>query len=360
MQKWNIGWGTVSSCNMKCQFCYSEHRRKYSKDLGLEDWKQFIDENNTYINSINYGTGENTLNKDWFKLVAYIRENYPSIRQALTTNGYLSEAVKNSDCLDAFIKGIDEVDVSLDFCDEKKHIEFRGQPKAYRWAIETLALCQKYGKSTTIVFLGSEVNVYQENIDGLFEIAKKYGTILRMNMYRPTEGINELSKRFIIKYETIVNVLTYIAHKYEIISLNDALFSSFLTNQTIEDPSGDRSIRILADGSITPSTYLIDEDYIVANIKDHNVLQKLEKEQLLRNIITKTVPSECNECIYAENCAGGVYDRRFLWNKTLNKKDPYCPGVFKEMSEKLLEISKTDFHSVHDGYLPTIFFKLKE
>lgn len=360
MRKWNIGWGTVSHCNMNCQFCYSKYRRKNSRDLGYQDWVKFIDENHEKINSINYGTGENTLDEEWFALVAYIRDNYPEIRQALTTNGHLSEAVKNERCMEAFVKGIDEVDVSLDFCDAKKHAEFRGQPKAYGWALETLALCQKFKKPTTIVFLGSEKNVTHDNIDGLFEIAKKYDAILRMNMYRPTEGVNDFSEKFIISYDTFVDALKYIAQKYHIISVNDALFSSFLTNETVADPSGDRSIRILADGSITPSTYLIDESYIVANITEPNVLEKVEQNGSLANLIVKTIPDECKGCVYEQSCAGGVYDRRYLWYGTLDKKDPYCPGVFIERTKQPIEITATDFVSVHDGYLPTIFFKPRE
>ena len=122
MKKWNIGWGTISHCNMNCQFCYSKYRRKNSKDLSYSDWIKFIDENHLKINSINYGTGENTLDKNWFKLVSYIRCNYPEIRQALTTNGHLSEAVKDPECMEAFVNGIDEVDVSLDFCNEEQQI----------------------------------------------------------------------------------------------------------------------------------------------------------------------------------------------------------------------------------------------
>ena len=262
--------------------------------------------------------------------------------------------------MEAFVKGIDEVDVSLDFCDAKKHAEFRGQPKAYGWALETLALCQKFKKPTTIVFLGSEKNVTHDNIDGLFEIAKKYDAILRMNMYRPTEGVNDFSEKFIISYDTFVDALKYIAQKYHIISMNDALFSSFLTNETVADPSGDRSIRILADVSITPSTYLIDESYIVANITEPNVLEKVEQNGSLANLIVKTIPDECKGCVYEQSCAGGVYDRRYLWYGTLDKKDPYCPGVFIERTKQPIEITATDFVSVHDGYLPTIFFKPRE
>lgn len=357
MKKWNIGWGPISSCNMKCKFCYSKKKRNGIKeDLTFEDWKKFIDENHERINTINYGTGENTLDVKWFELVKYIRDNYPDIRQALTTNGHLAKAVENPYCLGDFIEAIDEVDVSLDYSEKEQHNSFRGQPKAYDWAIETLKLCQTYKKSATIVFLGSKQNTSIENINGLFSIAKRYNAILRMNMYRPTEGIDEKSKQFIIDYATVVKILKHISNKYRIIALNDVLFSTILSESTIEDPSGNKSIRILSDGSITPSTYLINNNYIVANITEHNVLEKLEKEELISSIINEEIPSECISCVYVKECKGGVYDRRFLWNGSLSHKDPYCPNVFKERVSPSVVIENNGFVSVHDGYLPTMFF----
>ena len=75
MNKLSVGWGPISACNMNCQFCYSRHKRTNSKDLHYDDWVKFIDENNREIEAINYGTGENSLSLDWFKLVKYIRHN---------------------------------------------------------------------------------------------------------------------------------------------------------------------------------------------------------------------------------------------------------------------------------------------
>ena len=357
MRKWNLGWGTISKCNMNCQFCYSKEKRKTGHDLGYEEWIKFVDENHERIGTINYGTGENTLSKDWFRLVDYIRQNYPSIRQALTTNGYLSEAVSDAFCRNVFINAIDEIDVSLDYCESEKHNQFRGQPAAYQWAIDTLELCQRSGKAATIVFLGSRKNVNRHNIDGLFGIAEKYGAILRMNMYRPTEGVNELSKEFIIDCESYIDIIKYIADKYQVISLNDTLFSTILTGETVADPSGDRSIRILADGSITPSTYLIDSRYVVGNITEKDILLKLEEQDMLKHIMLTEIPEECAECVYRETCAGGVFDRRYLWFGDLLHKDPYCQQIYKQKNEKIIEVNKTDFHSVHDGYLPTVFFR---
>lgn len=356
MRHWNIGWGTISKCNMNCRFCYSKETRKNSSDLSYEHWVRFIDENYEMIHTINYGTGENALDYDWFRLVDYISNNYPQIRQALTTNGYLSEAVKDDYCKEVFIKGIDEVDVSLDFCDSKEHNSFRKQDKAFEWAMNTLELCRQYGKPATIVFLGSRVNMNYQNIDGLFEIAKAKNAILRMNIFRPTGGIDENSKKFIVDYDTIVDCLTYINRKYSIISLNDVLFSTILSDSTVKDPSGIESLRILADGSVTPSTYLISDDFIIANITEHNVLKRIETDSLLKKVIDFTTPKECEGCVYKLQCAGGVYDRRYLWYGTLKRKDPYCPQCFTEKNVPIITVKQTTFQSVHDGYLPTVFF----
>lgn len=356
MKKWNIGWGTVAACNMKCQFCYSKERRKQGQQLELSDWKKFIDQNHEKISTINYGTGENSINDDWFKLVYYIREKYPNIRQALTTNGFFSEKIKNTELYEMATKSIDEFDVSLDFCVAEKHAELRGQKEAFNWALNTLKYCKENNKDATIVFLGSKVNLNEENIKGLFEIAKDYNAKLRMNLYRPTEGIDEISKKFIPTYENLIEILKFIAQKYEVLTLNDALFSSLLTRRTSIDPSGIDSLRILANGDITPSTYLIHEEYIVGNIQEENILNNIEDKIL--NIITKVIPEECNKCVLREKCKGGVIDRRYLWYHTLDKRDPYCKGPYKnvdDLPEKML-LSKKEFHSVHDGYLPTMFF----
>lgn len=357
MEKLSVGWGPISACNMNCQFCYSRHKRIDSTDLQLENWIDFIDGNHAVIDAINYGTGENSLSLDWFKLVDYIRTKYPTIRQAVTTNGYLGKVVRKNDwCLEVFKRGIDEVDVSLDFADATTHNTFRGCQYAYEDALDTLGLTQEYHKPTTIVFLGSKKNVYKENIDGLFSIAKRYDAILRMNIFRPTYGINNHSEQFIISRNVVIDTIKYIAEKYQILAINDSYFSSILIGHTTEDPNASCSIRILSDGSITPSTYLIDKKYTIANIRDANILLDEQIRGNLAKITEKIVPIECVGCIYEQTCAGGVCDRRYLWYGTLHSKDPYCSEAVIETSANKIVLGKQKFASVHDGYLPTIFF----
>ncbi len=357
MKKYNVGWGITNACNMNCKFCYSKDTRHSTSDTTLKDWIKFVDENHEYIDSINYGTGENAISNDFFKFISYVRENYPSITQSLTSNGYIYERVsKDPELYDIYKKSIDEVDVSLDFAIPEKHNFFRGQPKAYDWAINTLKMLQKDKKTATIVFVGFEETMTPENIDGLFEIAKKYDALIRLNIYRPVSDNKEINEKFILSYKTLMSTLEYINEKYKIVTLSDVLLGNIYTREKdIKENTGIYSIRILPDGSICPSTYLITKDFRNKyNIKQENVLSKVKFE----DFIEAPIPEKCKDCEIRNKCKGGVYDRRMLWNKTLNERDPYCPFENDDdINKKQFKTLKKKRVSVHDGYLPTMFFK---
>lgn len=360
MKKFNIGWGLTNLCNMNCKFCYSKETREKIKDISITDWKKFVDENNEQIDSINYGTGENAILDDFFYFVAYVRKMYPNIVQSVTTNGYISKRVlEKSEFMDIFRNSIDEVDVSLDFADADKHCNFRGQSQAYNWAIQTLELLKNINKKATIVFVGFEETMKKENIDGLFEIAKKYNALLRLNIYRPVSESRAINEKFKLTYQTLNEILKYINEKYEVVGLSDVLIGNLYTDDSnIKENTGKGSIRILPNGNICPSTYLISEKYSNKyNIKDEKVLSKIYFETFEK----AKVPKECEGCIIKDKCKGGVYDRRILWYGTLIERDPYCPIRYnEEIPKRKFKIKKHGRISVHDDYLPTMFFKNKE
>lgn len=357
MKKFNVGWGITNSCNMNCKFCYSKDTRQSTKDITIKDWIKFIDENHEYIDSINYGTGENAINNDFFEFILYVRKKYPRITQSLTTNGYIYEKVsKDARLYNIYKECIDEVDVSLDFYIPERHNYFRGQPKAHDWAINTLKMLQKDQKKATIVFVGFEETMTPDNIAGLFAIAKKYDALIRLNIYRPVSDKEEINKKFILSYKTLINALEYINKEYKILTLSDVLLGNIYTkDMDIKENTGIDSIRILPDGSICPSTYLITENYRNKyNIKQENVLSKVKFD----DFIEAPIPKECESCQIREKCRGGVYDRRMLWYNTLEERDPYCPFKNNDTLEKQqFHVLKKERVSVHDGYLPTMFFK---
>ena len=356
IKKYKIGWGITNKCNMNCRFCYSKDTREQSENINIKDWIKFVDENHELIDSINYGTGENSLDDNFFRFVFYVRKNYPNITQSLTTNGYLYERISKDESLYNIYKTcIDEVDVSLDFANENDHNYFRGQKNAYKWATNMLKQLKEDNKKSTIVFVAFDDTLTHDNIDGLFKIAKDNDAMVRMNIYRPVSEKKEINDKFILKYETLVDALEYINEKYKIISLNDVLFGNIYTKgNKIEENTGNDSIRILPNGDICPSTYLITEKFRNQyNILQDNVLSKIKFD----NFIDAPIPKECENCSIKDQCRGGVYDRRILWNNTLDKRDPYCPFDNNDnIDKKQFKVLKKTRVSVHDGYLPTMFF----
>lgn len=360
MKKYNIGWGLTNLCNMHCAFCYSKETRENGNDISIEDWKKFVDENHEQIDSINYGTGENAIIDDFFYFVEYVRENYPTIAQSITSNGYVGQRIsENPNFYEMFMNSIDEVDISIDFANEGKHCDFRGQSQAYNWAVQTLELLKNTTKKRTIVFVGFEDTMTKENIDGLFALADKYQAYLRLNIYRPVSEDDTVNKRFILSYNTLMETLKYINKNYQIYGLSDVLLGNLFSNEKIiKENTGINSIRILPNGKICPSTYLISEEYSGKySIKEKNVLTKIHFENFEHAI----VPNECEECQIKDRCRGGVFDRRILWYGTLEERDPYCPKRygFSLPNEKFI-IEEHGRISVHDDYLPTLFFKNKE
>jgi len=359
MKKWNIGWGLTTRCNMDCDFCYSKDVRIEPNDLCLSDWIRFIDDNHEYINSINYGTGENSIHDDFFEIISYIRGHYPQITQSVTTNGFLFERVKTTPRYrDIYLECIDEVDISLDFAKATLHNDFRNNSRAFEWALKGLEILQTDDKLSTLVFIATPQTLVEENIRGLFAISASYGSLVRMNIYRPVSGFEQTNNKFVVPYKVLKNALEYICDNYEVIGLSDILFGNLYTKEKdIFESTGVNSLRILPDGTISPSTYLITEEF---KNEYHISHQNILKNITFNNIIKPKYPIECKGCLIEKTCRGGVYDRRFLWYGTLRERDPYCPlRNGDELPSKVYNYTKQGRITIHDGYLPTLFFRGK-
>lgn len=356
---YSVGLGVTSMCNMNCAFCYSKDKRD-NADLSIKAWKQFFDNNNGLIKDINFGTGENTLLEEWFDLVNYINKRYPNIKQALTTNGTLFPKVKNNPIKAEIIRrAISEIDISIDYGEEGSHNDFRGNENAFQNAIFTLGFCNKNKIQSTIVVMGIDDNLKPRNIKKIFDIAREYNSFVRINFYRPVNSSCNLTAP---KFHTILELLDYISDNEVIVSLSDPLFSAVFTDAEInDDPSSWSSIRILPNGYIFPSTYLINDSFRLSHINEFNVLKNLRENDIIKKIVDRELPDECKKCSEAKRCNGGTIDRRYLWYNNLGDRDPYCPDRQNEpVRLRSYKIDRDGFSSIHDGYLPTLFFKAKE
>jgi radical SAM protein with 4Fe4S-binding SPASM domain len=357
--KWKVGWGITAKCNMTCKFCYSSNARKSCKDLHLHTCIDFINRNSDWIESINYGTGENTLSNSWYDLVKYVHNNHPEVKQALTTNGYLSTALSIRSDSDEILLSLDEVDVSIDLGDPTKHGVFRGNEKAFDWAIQTIEMCRAKGIPTTIVVMGIDKTLTKDNLDGIFEIAMKFGCFVRINIFRP----NEHQKIDPLSYRRLKESILYLAQKWKIVSLSDPLISGLLLHKLCQDPSGKSSLRILPDGSISPSTYLVTNNWRRASIIDAKIGCEEFQNCISEGLMAVSPPTECLKCPILVYCNGGAIDRRIIWYGGLDQRDPYCPTRHMETTDEWFipsELTIVDGPNVHDGYLPTLIFSSQQ
>ena len=352
---YSVGLGFSSNCNMNCPFCYSRAKRNEGRDLSLDVWYDFFRRNASSIGSVNYGTGENTTSDAWYALINHIHEHYPHIRQAVTTNGSLYPVQKDdSEKREAIIRSIDEVDVSLDFGEREMHNACRGNSHAFDWVLGTLEFCQAHDILPTIVTLGTNETLKIENMERIFKIAQQYGAKVRINLYRPVQKDCEIRPASL---ESILKFFDWADREHQIVSISDPLFSALLCGDTIApDPSGSSRIRITQDGSIYPSTYLLFEEFLMGNIRDFHLDTDIPGNPGADRLLHAPIPSACKKCPKVFGCRGGVLDRRYLWYKDFKERDPYCFAEHPELFRHY-RTHKEAFASVHDGYLPTLFFK---
>ncbi len=350
-----IGLGFSSECNMNCPFCYSKFKRQQGEDVDIKLWYDFFLRNAGYIDSVNYGTGENTTSPDWYKLIEHIRNCYPHIRQALTTNGYLSHVMKTDEKKQKIVlNAIDEVDVSLDFGEPSKHNAYRGNTSAFDWANNTLTFCRDNGILPTIVMLGIDDTLRIDNMEKIFEIAGTYDAKVRINLYRPVDKQSHIKPASLT---AILNFFEWVNTHHTILSISDPLFNALLSTEApIADPSGFSSLRVTQDGNIYPSTYLLYDEFLIGNIKDFSMATDLFDNAGIEALHKASIPAECKKCKHVEQCRGGVFDRRYIWYGSFEKRDPYCFVEKSELCRKYIQ-NKAQFISVHDGYLPTLFFQ---
>ena len=360
--QWQIGWGYTSVCDMRCPFCYSRTVRKQPEEIPLELAQSFVRNNADAIASINYGTGECALSENWSRLIGYVRSKFPKIRQALTTNGSVYRQIRSGK-LDAelLFSSIDEIDVSLDFADEVKHVAMRGKEDAFEGAMGTLALCSVHHVIPTIVTVAFADTLSEENLDGLFALAKTHGAFVRLNILRPVAGVSFAPPDF----ETLFRALRYVTAQYYIVSMCDPLFGAVFGVPVQQgDSVGISSLRILPNGMITPSTYLITPDWQAERLAEDFHLERLRGLAPFQTIRSAQLPAECRRCTLAGHYRGGAIDRRILYYQSLAERDPYCP-FRHDHSAEALDCSMKHYKNalrpfVHDGYLPTLIFSPTE
>jgi radical SAM protein with 4Fe4S-binding SPASM domain len=302
-----VGIGLTNECNLACPHCYRPTLTQ--QRLSVPQVETILD--NLDVGSVNLGVGENGVHPEYREMLGLFRER--GVKTAITSNGYSLAMLTNEE-----LAGFHSVELSFDFPTKEEMDEFRGEG-AWEMAIESLARCQRLGIPTSVAAV-----MMNTNCDRMGEVAHfafGLGCDLRVNVYQPVTG-----EAFTLSYDQFWSGFANLFAAGPVVVCSEPLVNAIMGLETTRgNPCGQRSIRALPAGTISPCPYWPAAAGHISHLADpgdpgKNIWDQREFEK------SRHLPHACGPCRFAESCAGGCASRRALRNK-LDEPDEYCPVV---------------------------------
>ncbi len=299
-----VGIGLTNECNLACPHCYRPTLTQ--QRLSVPEVETILD--NLDVGSVNLGVGENGVHPEYRRMLALFRER--EVKTAITSNGHSLDILTDEE-----LAGFHSVELSFDFPTKKEMDEFRGEG-AWEMAIESLERCQALGIPTSVAAVMMNTNYDRMEEVALF--AFSLGSDLRVNVYQPVTG-----EEFTLSYEQFWRGFANLFAAGPVVVCSEPLVNAIMGLETTRgNPCGQRSIRALPAGTITPCPYWPMAAARIPQLADaeRNIWDQREFEK------SRHVPAACRPCRFVESCAGGCASRRALRGK-LDEPDAYCPVV---------------------------------
>jgi len=154
-----------SSCNMDCEFCFSDWR-KPSKELNTSESKKGIDQLVALgLEAINFTGGEPLLRKDIAEIISYAKKS--GLTTILTTNGILLEEKIKSLC-----SSLDYIGLPLDSANPAAHNSMRKTSRTDNHHILVLGLVDALSNQYPHVGVKINTLVSRKNKDEVVGIGK--------------------------------------------------------------------------------------------------------------------------------------------------------------------------------------------
>ncbi len=299
-----VGIGLTNECNLACPHCYRPTLER--QRLSVPEVETILD--NLDVGSVNLGVGENGVHPEYREMLALLRER--EVKTAITSNGYSLEMLTDEE-----VAGFHSVELSFDFPTKEETDEFRGEG-AWEMARDSLRRCQSLGIPTSVASV--MMNTNYTRMGEVARFAADLGCDLRVNVYQPVMG-----EEFTLSYEQFWQGFANLFAAGPVVVCSEPLVNAIMGLETTRgNPCGQRSIRALPAGTITPCPYWPAAAARIPHLADtaHSVWARREFEK------SRHVPEACKPCRFVESCAGGCASRRALRDR-LNEPDEYCPVV---------------------------------
>jgi radical SAM protein with 4Fe4S-binding SPASM domain len=307
----SLGIGLTSDCNLSCAHCYRDRGRLHN--LTLCDVKKVCE--SLEIDSIGFGTGENGLNPEYFDILEFLHAK--PIKLTLASNGYTLSITP-----DTVLKYFGDVEFSVDFPDQKRQDQFRGEGN-WKTVWEGIARCRRLGIRVSVLAVLMNLN-YRELSD-IAGLAFSYGADFRVNVYQPMH-----TAEFMPSFDQYWHAFKDLFERTEILSVSEPLVHTFLGLKNLQGTvCGGRSLRVTPDRFLKACVYWPDSDLTIDDL-----VQKKEavfQSPMLRQ--PRIIPDFCLNCPHASICGGGCTARRMLRGQFAGP-DEYCP-IFQRKPVKL-------------------------
>lgn len=232
-----VGIGLTNECNLACPHCYRPTMTQ--QRLTVPQVEAILD--NLDVGSVNLGVGENGVHPEYRKMLSVLRER--EVKTAITSNGYSLDMLTDEE-----LAGFHSVELSFDFPTKEELDRFRSEG-AWEMAVDSVERCKRLGVTVSVaaVMMSTNYDKMHELADFTFGL----GSDLRVNVYQPVTG-----EDFTLSYEQFWRGFANLFAAGPVVVCSEPLVNAIMGLESAGgSPCGQRSIRALPAGTISPCPY---------------------------------------------------------------------------------------------------------
>ena len=302
------GWGITTRCNLSCPHCYSSAQRSARDELSTLECFGVIDEMiEMGVKVIGWTGGEPLLRYDLEDLIAYARET-GNIQSGVTTNGILLDEKRARSLKKA---GVVSIQISLDGSTPARNRQMRlAKESDFEKIIDGIKICNKLEMKVHMAMLLGEENI--DDAENYIALAQSLGVnMIRFCCFVPSgHGSHDpVQKRLLFRKR--LPDLRALVEKY-VFSENPLVLFDPGFGPTPPDYfyhpciAGVRVFYLSHDGSVYPCTSLLDDRFVVGNIKERTLYDLWHDPKMIAvaSYPRRKITGHCRSCEHFAECRG--------------------------------------------------------
>lgn len=304
-------------CNLNCAGCYSYvANRNKREELSTQKIIEITDQlSSCGVEGVVISGGEPFLRTDIVQILAHLKDL--NIQVSIITNG-----TANWEIVEKAAPFIDILNVSVDgYNRETKFIRNDGIMNKVLDFVDYF----KEILPVNLIFTLHKQNV--EHMKKYIDLATNLNvsfnfSIFTVNPYDESLSHLVLENNDIIKIANLINEEDDIYIEDSIVrGHSDGIDGLCCRNGC---GVGNSIISIAANGDVFPCHMLHIPDLKLGSLCDNPLKTILQKQKTTWDTLTVDSINDCRACEYKYLCGGGCRGRSYLYNNTLNDKDPFC------------------------------------